>query len=580
MARSQEACGKLATARRYLEDALSRIESLRADLAGDHLRATYFAARSGIYSREVDVLQQLHRQQPEAGLETLAFATAERSRARGMLDFLSQAQIDLREADPDLLKEERHLRLEMNAKALLRTEKLRKPDGVQEAEALDRDLTSLEARYRIVEARIEAGSPRYLNYRKPEVSLVSIQREALDGDTVLLEYFLAEPRSYLWLVTPDSLASFELPGRARIEDLARSVHEQLGRLAPQTGTGQRKDLEELSRILLGPVAGRLQGKRLAIVPDGALLYVPFSALPVDAPEGTGAVPLIVEHEVVQLPSAAVVREIRRFRGERPQPTAALAVLADPVFETNDPRLQTAVARVSPKAETTRGAGGAPSPLRTDGDLWSDFLGLPRQGGGGTSFARIPWTRREAEAIASEAAGREVLLALDFRANRGLATASDLSRYRIVHFATHGVLDTQHPALSGLVFSQVNEQGKLQDGFLRLHDVYHLHLNADLVVLSGCETALGKTLRGEGIMGLTRGFFHAGAAQVLASLWPVRDRATAELMQRFYRGLFRDGLPASTALRQAQISMWKERQWRDPYFWAAFTLQGDWRAGMP
>jgi CHAT domain-containing protein len=147
---------------------------------------------------------------------------------------------------------------------------------------------------------------------------------------------------------------------------------------------------------------------------------------------------------------------------------------------------------------------------------------------------------------------------------------------VVHFATHGILDTQHPQLSGLVLSRVNEQGEPRDGFLRLHDVYQMRLSADLVVLSGCETALGKNLRGEGIVGLTHGFFHAGAAQVLASLWPARDRATAELMRRFYRGLFHDGLPPAAALRQAQIEMWKERTWRGPFFWAAFVLQGDWQ----
>ncbi|HVR97065.1 MAG TPA: CHAT domain-containing protein, partial [Thermoanaerobaculia bacterium] len=156
----------------------------------------------------------------------------------------------------------------------------------------------------------------------------------------------------------------------------------------------------------------------------------------------------------------------------------------------------------------------------------------------------------------------------------------LSRYRIVHFATHGVLDTQHPALSGLVLSQMDARGQAQDGYLRLHDIYRLRLNADLVVLSGCETALGKTLRGEGIVGLTRGFFYAGTSQVLASLWPVRDRATAELMRRFYHALFREGLGPSAALRQAQLSLSKERAWRNPYFWASFTLQGDWRVEAP
>jgi CHAT domain-containing protein/Tfp pilus assembly protein PilF len=577
--RSQKAKGDLAGARSRLEKAIGLLESLRAEIAGDELRASHFATQREIYESYVDLLERLDRERAGSGLGSQAFEAAERSRARGMLDFLSQSRVDLHEGDPDLLKEERRLRLEMNAKSALRVERLRKADRPQEVEALDRDLTSLSTQYQIIEARLEASNPRYARLKQPEVRLADIQK-TLNTDTVLLEYFLAEPRSYLWLVTPDSLSSFELPGRAKVEELARHVHEELGRLASQTGTDERKNLEELSRILLGPVASHLQSKRLAIVPDGALFYVPFAALSVDASDGAGMVPLIVEHEVVQLPSAAVVREIRRSREGRSRPTAALAVLADPVFEKTDPRLQIAAASAPSKADATRGAGAESTPPLTTGDLWSDFLGLPRQGGNGTSFARLAWTRREAEAIAGEGTGRDVLLALDFRANRDLVTEGALDRYQIVHFATHGVLDTQHPALSGLVFSQVNERGKLQDGFLRLHDIYHLHLSADLVVLSGCETALGKTLRGEGIMGLTRGFFHAGASQVLASLWPVRDRATAELMQRFYRGMFRDGLPVSTALRQAQISMWKERQWRDPYFWAGFVLQGDWQAGAP
>ena len=574
-ARRQQIQGKLDAARTNLEQAIQRLESLRSEIAGDQFRASSFSAQRKTYETYVDVLEQLQPASAPPGLDARSFEAAEKARARGILDFLGQARVDIREGDPDLLKEEQRLRLEMNAKAARRTEILRKPEGAAELAALDEELTALSTQYQIIEARLEASSPRYARLKQPEVRLADVQK-ALDGDTILLEYFLAEPRSYLWLVTPDSLASFELPGRARIEELARRVHEQLGNLNAQSGTAERKDLEELSRLLLGPVADRLKGKRLAVVPDGALLYVPFGALPVTASDRPGSVPLIVEHEVVHLPSAAVVREIRRSREGRPLPPAALALVADPVFEKDDPRLQTVLASVLPKAGATRGTGAGPSPPLTTADLQSDFLGLPRQGGGAAGFARLTWTRREAEAIASEVQGRDVLLALDFKASRNLATAEDLGRYRILHFATHGVLDTQHPALSGLVFSQVDEQGKFQDGFLRLHDIYHLRLHADLVVLSGCETALGKSLRGEGIVGLTRGFFHAGASQVVSSLWPVRDRATAELMQRFYRAMFRDGLRPSAALRRAQIEMWSQRQWRDPYYWAAFIAQGDWQ----
>src|SRR5205814_10361889 len=122
---------------------------------------------------------------------------------------------------------------------------------------------------------------------------------------------------------------------------------------------------------------------------------------------------------------------------------------------------------------------------------------------------------------------------DFKANRATATNTDLSQYRIVHLATHGLLNSQHPELSGVVLSLVDEQGRPQDGFLRLHEIYNLKLSADLVVLSACQTALGKDVRGEGLVGLTRGFMYAGAARVVACLWKVDDRATAEFMNGFY-----------------------------------------------
>jgi CHAT domain-containing protein/Tfp pilus assembly protein PilF len=553
MARLERSADRLTEARGHLEEALARLESLRAVISGDHLRATYFAASRETYEMYVDVLQRLAGKSPSAGdalaLGVLAFEAAERARARGLLDFLEQSRIDLREGDPALLQEERRLRREMNEKATRRS-----PTS-------DPELTALEAQYQIVEARLDAGSPHYARLRQSEVRLAEIQREALDADTVLLEYFLAEPRSYLWLVTPGSLATFELPGRSRIEELALRVHQGLSDPAPPDAARRRRDLAELSRLLLGPALGRARGKRLAIVADGALLYVPFAALP--DPEGAGgAAPLIAGREVIHLPSAAVVRELRRAREGRPRAPAALAVLADPVFGADDPRLQdTEAAGISPGVSPGDSAGES-----------ARLSGAP--------FSRLGWTRQEAEAIAAEARGRDLLLALGFEADRGLAVGAALSRYRIVHFATHGVLDTQHPALSGLVLSQIDARGQARDGYLRLHDIYRLRLNADLVVLSGCETALGETLRGEGIVGLTRGFFHAGSSQVLASLWPVRDRATAELMRRFYHALFRERLGPSAALRQAQISLWKERAWHDPYFWAAFTLQGDWRVEAP
>lgn len=173
-------------------------------------------------------------------------------------------------------------------------------------------------------------------------------------------------------------------------------------------------------------------------------------------------------------------------------------------------------------------------------------------------------------------GKEALKATGFEANREAATSPRLAEYRIVHFATHGVLNTRRPELSGVVFSLFDERGRRQDGFLRLHDVYNLRLGADLVVLSGCQTGLGKDLRGEGLVGLTRGFMYAGARRVVASLWQVDDESTAELMKRFYRAMLKDGRRPADALRMAQLELSRHPRWAAPFYWAGFVLQGEWR----
>jgi CHAT domain-containing protein len=267
------------------------------------------------------------------------------------------------------------------------------------------------------------------------------------------------------------------------------------------------------------------------------------------------------HEIVNAPSASALAVLRRDVAGRPPAPRAVAVLADPVLTSNDPRVPSAAAG---------GAGGAASDDRARHELTRSA------GESGLSvFRRLRFTRTEADAIIALAGDTPSLKAVDFEASRATATRPDLGDYRIVHFATHGLLNNLHPELSGLVLSLVGRDGRPQDGFLRLHDVYNLKLGADLVVLSACRTALGSDVRGEGLVGLTRGFWYAGAPRVVASLWDVRDQATAELMRRFYRRLLRDGLRPAAALRAAQLSMLKEERWSSPYYWAGFVVQGEW-----
>jgi CHAT domain-containing protein len=299
-------------------------------------------------------------------------------------------------------------------------------------------------------------------------------------------------------------------------------------------------------MLLGPVVSQLTARRLVIVGDGALQYLPFSVLP--GPKGSTAAgePLVVRHEIISLPSASTLAVLRQQLNGRPVAANAVAILADPVFDADDVRV-------------TRGGAPAASPQNA-----------------GERLPRLPFTRREAEGILSLARSASTMRALDFDASRDTATSQRLAQYRIVHFATHGFLDGEHPELSGIALSLVDRDGLPRNGYLRLHDLYTLDLPAELVVLSACQSALGEAVKGEGLVGLTRGFMYAGTPRIVASLWRVDDVATAELMKRFYEGILVKRLPPAAALRAAQLALQKQRRWAAPYFWAAFVLQGEWR----
>jgi CHAT domain-containing protein len=199
------------------------------------------------------------------------------------------------------------------------------------------------------------------------------------------------------------------------------------------------------------------------------------------------------------------------------------------------------------------------------------------GSDGAGLERLDYTLKEADRIIASAPAGTGMEAVSFRANRALAMSPELGQYRVIHFATHAILDDKQPELSGIVLSLVNEQGQPQNGYLRLSDIYNLKLPVELVVLSACRTGIGQEVRGEGLIGLTRGFMYAGAARVLATLWKVRDDATAELMSHFYWHLLKERTPAASALRKAQLELMQmSDEWSKPFFWAGFVLQGDWK----
>jgi CHAT domain-containing protein/Tfp pilus assembly protein PilF len=550
--------GRFPEARARLDEALGLIETVRSREMDPDLRASFLAAKHSAFEMEVDLLMELDRREPGQGHAREALEASERARARSLLDLLQEAGADVHAGvDPALRDRYRSLLRRLNGKANRQAGLLQHPAKEESRRAAEAETLSALEDLTQVEAEIRRHSPRYAALTQPALATSTEIQGLLDGGTVFLEFSLGEERSFLWAVDRGSVTGFELPPRARIEALAREVYSRLSVLSPGNEARDEAALA-LSRMLLGPVAGRLAGKRLIVAADGALQYVPFAMLPDPGASGEKvSVPLLVGHELVNVPSASAVALERRL-GRRAPAQDAVAVLADPVFDPEDPRVSGQAAKSSQAATAVMVA--------------------TRSGAG--SFLRLPWTRREAQAIVAAAPAGRSLLALDFRASRQTALSPELSRYRIVHFATHGVVDSQTPALSGLMLSRVGERGTPVEGFLGLDDVYNLHLSADLVVLSGCETALGKEVRGEGLVGLTQGLLHSGAKLVAASLWRVEDQATAELMSRFYRGLLREGRPPAAALREAQLAIRSDKRWRSPYYWSGFVLQGDWRQESP
>jgi CHAT domain-containing protein len=387
------------------------------------------------------------------------------------------------------------------------------------------------------------------------MTLQRLRQEILDDDTLLLMYALGEDRSYLWLVDQASISVCALPARREIESTAGLVHQLLTRSHLRRGRVQSQlQSAALARMVIGPVAEKLDNKRLVVVADGALQLIPFAILPVASNSGEGAGSLLVlDHEIIQLPSVSVLGAIRYSQHQRSRERAAkhLAIFADPVFDSRDPRLHGA----GPSSEThdLDSARASARPV----------------------FARLPHSALEAAGIVPLIPATGTKQAIGFAATKDAASDPDLAQFRIVHFATHGLLHELHPELSGLVLSLVDGSNRPSNGFLRAFEIADLDLPAELVVLSACRSADGKALRGEGVLSLTRAFFQAGAASMVVSLWSVNDLATAELMQRFYRCMKEDGLSPAAALRAAQISMLEEPQWQAPYFWAGFVFQGEW-----
>jgi CHAT domain-containing protein len=544
--------GRVPDALASIKKSIALGEFLRSKVLNEELRTSLFGSVRPRFELAVELLMESDSRNPSQDFKAQAFEASERARARSVLDELAEAHADIRAGvAPDLLAKERSI-LEQIQKHETERQSLSAvdadPEGQRKIVALETEVESLLTLRDEVLAQIKAKSPRYAALVQPQPrKLTEIQRDLLDRDSLLLSYFLGDKRSFLWAIDRQGLRSVELPGRSRIEDAARTLWEKIGRSRNRSARAQRDvdgAMMRLGEMLLPPSLGRLEARRLLIIPDGALQFVPFTALPEPGIE-PGSRVLAESHEIVELPSASALSLLRQSGEARRAAPMTLAAFADPVFGVDDIRV-----RRPPAAAQ----GPLPEPDR---------------------LSRLGSSRQEVEHILAYVPQGKSFAAFGFDANLEKVKSMDLSRFRMLHFATHGTLGSR-PELSGIFLSRLDMQGHTRDNFLSALDVYNLDLAADLVVLSACETALGDDLRSEGVGRLTRAFLYAGAKSVVVSLWSVSDEATAELMNIFYSGILQKRLPPAAALREAQLAIRREKRWSSPYYWAGFVLQGDWK----
>src|SRR4028119_1482591 len=345
--------------------------------------------------------------------------------AAGSNFFNKQTPIFAPGVAPELLQRERSLQQQLDTLEKQRIEVLNRPNHTpaQQAE-LEKQRPTLIAQYQDIQTQIRTTSPRYAALTQPQpLTLAQIQQQILDENTILLQYSLGKERSYLWALTKTGITSYELPKAAEIETTAKNFRTAVSAPSSRDNPKQvAKANDAISQIILQPVAAQLGQKRLLIVGDGVLNYLPFAALSLPGKSGeNGNPPLIVDHEIVLLPSGSTLGILRQNYADLPAPTRTLAIFADPVFSGNDERVHNS------SSATDRKAVEAANP------------GLSRsRGDNNVQFDRLKFTRKEAQIIQALVPANSITQSFDFAASRAAATSSDLSQYKIIHFATHGL----------------------------------------------------------------------------------------------------------------------------------------------
>ena len=559
------------TALEAVTNSIELTEYISSIVLSSKMTSSYFSNVYDRYELYINLLMKRHKQSANEEYKIQALQSAERSRARSILETMSLLETSfIKDSDPEIVKREKEIRVLLNVKADKLTDLLSQNADKAETEKISNEINEFEHELEEIKARLKQQSPIYSAIKNPApFDVAEFQNTILDENTLLLEFAFGKEESYLWLVSKTEVNSYVLPPREQIEAKIQKLRELLASRqmikgeeieAYQARIVQAENeywqtAKQLSDELFGQAADKLEKKRLIIVPDGKLNYFPVSALPL--PNSETDEPILLSNEVVYEPSASTLSILAKSQNQASGATKNLLVFSDPVFTKEDSRISTKNGAESSNAETAS----------AESFRFVESL---------NSLPRLTASKTEADSIVDILGRSSADNYSGFAANREQLLNANAADYKILHFATHGLIDEQRPELSGIVLSRFNETGQKLDEFVRLNDIYGMNLNSDLVVLSACETGIGKEVRGEGLQSLNNAFLQVGAKTVMSSLWKVEDNATLELMKNFYQALANERITPSKALQQAQIKMWQSGRYKSPFYWAAFTVQGNFR----
>jgi CHAT domain-containing protein/Tfp pilus assembly protein PilF len=522
--------GNLLEASSEIEKALSLLETVRTEVPGPTLRASFYARKRSYFDLLVEIA--LKKGTPESAGDALL--AAERGRGRSLLDMLAQGSILHAASDEMLRREAIQRKIDLLSVQIASAPPERESELRRQVDDLATEDQNLEAAIREHVAQKSA---------RPLQSIMRLQRDLLPRDSALLEFHLGPRQSYLWLVTPREIRIFRLPARAAVESqvskavsLFDSIVER--RRSPALQARFRESMKKVSNTLFGLLAGSTLPRQIIIVPDGVLNRLSFAALTLPSESQ----PIGLARDLIQIPAAAFLGA-----GKSPRPLSgfpkALLAVADPVFSRNDPRVR--------PVETISSERAKPEP----------------------DFARLPFFA-DVDAARSLLPRGQVVVLQGFDANTENLNRVQLEDFGILHFSTHAFIDDEIPELSRIALSMYDRAGRQLNGFLRPGQLRELHLNGSIVVLSACDTALGKQVTGEGLMGLTASLFDAGASRLVLSLDKVDADASSDFFAAVYKELFgpqRASLERSMTI--ARNTLARSKRWSDPYYWAPFVLYG-------